>query len=126
MTATDCCNHLTKKPTKNEICHPAAPDTAWLVPAQSDGTRIPVDGRVVVTRTRDGGKSFTTLTNGLPQAHAYDLVFRHGLAIDPSGRTLAMGSTTGNLWISPDQGDRWQHVSAHLPPVYAVSFVTRP
>jgi hypothetical protein len=34
-----------------------------------------------------------------------------------------MGSTTGSLWVSEDQGDSWQLVSAHLPPIYAVRFV---
>jgi hypothetical protein len=33
-----------------------------------------------------------------------------------------MGSTTGNVWISEDAGDRWQAVSMNLPPVYAVRF----
>jgi len=34
------------------------PDTAWFVPAIKDVRRIPVDGKVVVARTRDGGRSF--------------------------------------------------------------------
>jgi len=47
---------------------------AWLVPAESDERRIPLEGRVVVSRTRDGGQSFTVLSRGLPQRNAYDLV----------------------------------------------------
>ncbi len=69
-----------------------------------------------------GGKSFETLRNGLPQEHAYDLVYRHALDIDAAGERLAFGSTTGNLWISGDQGDSWQGVSQHLPPIYGVRF----
>ena len=46
--------------------HPKDPDTAWFVPGISDEKRYPVDGRVVVNRTRDGGRSFETLTRGLP------------------------------------------------------------
>ncbi|MFO7563715.1 MAG: sialidase family protein [Enhygromyxa sp.] len=103
--------------------HPREPETAYFVPAISDQHRVPVDGRVVVTRTRDGGRSFDVLRNGLPQNHAYDLVYRHALDIDRSGDLLALGSTTGNLWISEDGGDRFITVSAHLPPIYAVSFV---
>jgi photosystem II stability/assembly factor-like uncharacterized protein len=104
------------------VVHPADPDTAWFVPAIKDEKRIPVDGKVVVTRTRDGGKTFDTLSRGLPQEHAYDLVYRHALDIDASGDRLAFGSTTGSLWVSEDQGDSWQTVSAHLPPVYCVRF----
>jgi photosystem II stability/assembly factor-like uncharacterized protein len=102
--------------------HPTDPLTAWFVPAVKDECRIPVDGKVVAARTRDGGRTFEVLREGLPQEHAYDLVFRHALDIDDTGDRLAMGSTTGALWITEDQGDRWQTLSTHLPPVYCVRF----
>lgn len=100
--------------------HPHEPGTAWFVPAQADERRVPVDGALVVNRTRDGGRSFETLRRGLPQAHCYDLVYRHGLALAPDGCTLLMGSSTGGLWSSGDGGDHWQAVSLHLPPIYAL------
>ncbi len=103
--------------------HPRDPDIAWLVPAQKDEKRIPVDGKVVVARTRDGGATWTVLRNGLPQEHAYDLVLRHALDVSASGDTLAFGSTTGSVWVTSDQGDHWECLSTHLPPVYAVRFV---
>jgi hypothetical protein len=62
------------------------------------------------------------LRRGLPQEHAYDLVYRHGLDVDASGNRLAMGSTTGGLWLSEDQGDSWRCLSTQLPPIYAVRF----
>lgn len=102
--------------------HPQQPDTAWFVPAKKDEQRMAVDGRVVVTRTRDGGKHFEILQKGLPAEHAYDLVYRHGLDISRDGNRLAFASTTGSLWVSEDQGDSWQVVSNHLPPVTCVRF----
>jgi hypothetical protein len=102
--------------------HPHDPDTAWFVPGIKDEKRCPVDGRLVVSRTRDGGATFEVLTEGLPQAHAYDVVYRHALAIDDSGARLAFGSTTGNLWVSETGGERWSNISHTLPPVYAVTF----
>jgi photosystem II stability/assembly factor-like uncharacterized protein len=102
--------------------HPDDPNVAWFVPAVKDEKRYPPDGRVVVTRTNDGGKSFEVLTRGLPQAHAYDLVYRHALDVDETGSRLAFGSTTGSVWLSEDGGESWQSLSAHLPPVYAVRF----
>jgi photosystem II stability/assembly factor-like uncharacterized protein len=102
--------------------HPHDPDTAWFVPAVKDERRIPVDAALCAMRTRDGGRSFQALRRGLPQEHAYDLVYRHALAVDADGNRLAMGSTTGGLWLSDDQGDSWHCVSAHLPPIYAVRF----
>jgi len=100
--------------------HPRDPDTAWFVPAIKDERRVPVGGRLVVTRTRDGGQSFEVLTAGLPRRQAWDIVYRHALAIDETGDRLAMGSTTGGLWISGDGGDTWQGIAVRLPPVYAV------
>jgi hypothetical protein len=105
------------------VVHPRDGDTAWFVPAIKDEHRIPVGGNVVVTRTRDGGRTFDVLTRGLPRGHAYDLVFRHAMDIDGSGDQLIFGSTTGSVWVSEDQGESWQTVSNHLPPVYAVRFV---
>jgi hypothetical protein len=102
--------------------HPQDADTAWFIPAVKDEKRYPMDGRVVVNRTRDGGGSFETLTEGLPQRHAYDLVYRHALDVDETGDRLAFGSTTGSLWISENGGDSWQALPAHLPPIYAVRF----
>ncbi len=100
--------------------HPQNPETAWFVPAQKDEYRYPVDGNVVVNRTRDGAKTFDTLRRGLPQGDAWDLVYRHGLAVDETGNRLAMGSTTGALWASENGGEDWSLLSAHLPPINAV------
>ena len=93
------------------------------MPRIKDEKRIPVAGRLAVTRTRDGGRSFDVLTKGLPAEHAYDVVYRHALAIDGTGDRLAFGSTTGNLWVSKDQGDSGACVSNTLPPVHAVRFI---
>ena len=102
--------------------HPSDPQTAWFVPGVADEKRVPVDGALVVNRTRDGGRSFETLRAGLPQNGCYDLVYRHGLSVSADGRQLMMGSTTGGLWASGDGGDSWAAVSNHLPPIYAVRF----
>jgi hypothetical protein len=102
--------------------HPLDPNTAWFVAAVKDDRRYPVDGRFVVSRTCDGGKSFEILSSGLPREESYDLVYRHGLDVDETGARVAVGSTTGNLWVSEDGGDGWQDVSGRLPPIYAVRF----
>jgi photosystem II stability/assembly factor-like uncharacterized protein len=102
--------------------HPKDPNTAWFVPAVKDEHRYPVDAKMVVQRTRDGGKSFYVLRKGLPQENAFDLIYRHGLVVDETGEKLAMGSTTGAVWTSEDGGDAWTLLSAHLPPVYALRF----
>ncbi|MFO0920965.1 MAG: hypothetical protein U0905_00545 [Pirellulales bacterium] len=100
--------------------HPKNPEMAWFVPACKDADRYPVDGQFVVTRTSDGGQSFDILRQGLPQQHAYHLVYRHALEIDSEGHWLSMGSTTGGLWASSDLGDHWQCLSQDLPPIYCL------
>jgi hypothetical protein len=102
--------------------HPRDPQTAWFVPAVKDELRVPVDGRLVVARTSDGGQTCEIFSTGLPQDHCYDLIYRHCLEIDPSGDQLAIGSTTGNLWTSSNAGESWQQLPHHLPPIYALRF----
>ena len=102
--------------------HPTDPLTAWFVPGVADQQRIPVGAALAVQRTRDGGKTFEELREGLPQANCYDLVYRHGLALADDGEQLLMGSTTGQLWASGNGGEAWQHAFGHLPPIHAVRF----
>lgn len=102
--------------------HPQDGNTAWFVPAQSDQCRIPPGTAFSVSRTTDGGQTMAALRGGLPQEQCYDLVYRHGLAVDADGKTLLMGSTTGGVWLSANGGEHWQTISTSMPPVYAVAF----
>ncbi len=100
------------------VAHPHDSNTAWFIPAIKDECRVPANGELLVNLTRDGGKTFTALRNGLPQSHCYDLIYRHAFAVDDSGECLAFASTTGNFFVSEDGGKHWQWVSQTLPPVY--------
>jgi hypothetical protein len=104
------------------VVHPRDAGSAWFMPLQSDDKRVPIDGKVVATRTRDGGATFDVLDAGLPPHDAYDVVYRHGLDIAEDGSHLAAGSTTGSLWVSSDRGESWETVGVNLPPIYAVRF----
>ncbi|MFO0590960.1 MAG: hypothetical protein U0441_25680 [Polyangiaceae bacterium] len=94
--------------------------TAWVVPGRSDQQRMAIDGGLFVARTDDGGQTWTELRRGLPQEHAYDVVYRHALANKDGA--VAFGSTTGNLYVSEDGGDGWTTVANNLPPIYSVRF----
>jgi photosystem II stability/assembly factor-like uncharacterized protein len=102
--------------------HPEKPEVAWFAPAIKDELRVPVDGRLIVARTQDGGKTFDRLTKGLPSEHSYDLIYRHALDVNRTGERLALGSTTGNLWLTSNSGDSWELFSSNLPPIHAVRF----
>ena len=94
--------------------------TAWVVPAQADSARMALPSGLCVARTADGGQSWQVFREGLPQAHAYDIVLRHGL--DIMGDCLCFGSTTGNVYLSEDRGETWQCLGNNFPPVYSVRF----
>ncbi len=104
------------------VAHPHDAKTAWFVPGVKDEKRVAVDGKLVVNRTSDGGKTFEPLNRGLPKVGCYDLIYRHALTVDDSGDRLAFGSTTGNLWISENGGKAWTQVSCYLPPIAAVNW----
>ena len=93
---------------------------AWVVPAIDAEYRMAVERKLRVCRTEDGGESWQELTAGLPEGPSYDLVFRH--ALDVAGDILAFGTTTGNLFLSEDRGNRWRCLSHHLPPIHSVRF----
>ena len=96
------------------------PLKAWVIPAVSDELRIAPNQALSICRTEDGGQTWQTLTKGLPQENCFDIVFRHALAI--SGNTLAFGTTTGNVYLSENQGKEWICLSHHLARVNCVSF----
>ncbi len=94
------------------------PDRAWVIPAVSDEIRIAPNQALAVCRTEDGGKTWQSLTKGLPQDHCFDIVFRHALAI--SGDTLVFGTTTGNIYLSDNKGEEWSCLSNNLARVDCV------
>lgn len=93
---------------------------AWVVPGRSDQQRTAIDGALFVARTDDGGATWTSQRQGLPQEHAFDVVYRHALANQEG--VVAFGSTTGNLYLSEDAGDHWSAAAQNLPPIYSVRF----
>lgn len=96
------------------------PDQAWVAPALSDVTRVAVDKSLCISRTDDGGKTWTAFRKGLPQEHCYDIVYRH--ALRASAEEVIFGTTTGNLFHSADRGESWQAVSNYLPMIYSIQF----
>lgn len=92
----------------------ANPDCAWVIPAQSDERRIPVDLKLIVCQTTNGGRNWEAIDSGLPSSHAFDLVLRHGLI--KKENILAFGTNNGNLYISYN-GNEWILASGNLASV---------
>jgi photosystem II stability/assembly factor-like uncharacterized protein len=95
-------------------------ETAWVVPAIGDDRRMAVGAGLFVARTRDGGESWESFREGLPQENAYDVVYRH--ALDAREGRVCFGSTTGNVYVSEDGGESWTCVGTNFPPVHSVRF----
>lgn len=102
------------------VAHPINPEVAWVVPGVSDEVRVPVDQSLCVCRTDDGGKTWTDFREGLPQSTSFDIVYRH--AMDLIDNSLAFGTTTGNLYLSNNDGENWEALSANLPMIYSLEF----
>ena len=84
-----------------------------------DNFRV-VDGQFHVYRSRDGGASWTRLTEGLPGPHDYQSVYREGMDTDDEGGVY-VGTTNGGVFASADGGDHWQRLPGTLPPILGVT-----
>lgn len=96
-------------------------NTAWVIPAQSDDLRYPIQNSLAVYKTTNAGKTWKPLTSGLPQEAAFDLVLRASFA--RKDQTMAFGSNNGNLYLSEDDGVHWQVLSQSLSSVRSVSLI---
>ena len=93
----------------------------YVVPQISPEERYVCDGALNVYRTRNGGKAWQRLSQGLPQQRVYTQVFRHAVTCDGCDEVgIYMGTIGGMLFFSPDEGDNWQLLEGHLPPILSL------
>ncbi len=103
------------------VAHPRDPDRAYVIPLVADVDRVTPEGRVRVYETRDRGESWRALGDGLPQQDAYLTVLRQAFGHDggdPLG--LYFGAESGEVFGSADEGETWNVVADHLPPILSV------
>ena len=101
--------------------HPHDQDTVYIVPIKADMFRVVPDAKMRVYRTRDAGESWEPLTNGLPQQDAYEMVLRDAMTTDslkPAG--VYVGTRSGKLFASANDGDSWMEVADALPSITCV------
>ena len=109
--------------------HSVDPSTIYVIPEDRatdeniGGTmRIVTDAQFRVFRSRNAGDDWEPLTKGLPQKRAYLHVMREGMAtdgLDPCG--VYVGTSTGQLFYSRDDGDSWELLLDYLPPINSVA-----
>ncbi len=82
------------------------PGTAY---ASVDRHRI-ADNKPYVLRTHDGGKTWTDVTHGIP-----DGAFVNSVKEDPKQKGLLYAATELRVYVSFDDGDRWQPLQLNMP-----------
>ena len=105
------------------VVHPRNHDVAWVFPMDGSTVwpRTSPGGVPGVYTTKNGGSSWQRRASGLPQTAAWWTVKRQAMtadAQDPVG--LYFGTTSGELWSSRDEGERWTCLARHLPEIYAL------
>src|SRR5256886_5666598 len=68
------------------------------------------DLRAHLYRTRDFGKTWTEITNGIPAGGASNVVRE-----DPVRKGLLFAGTEGSVYVSFDDGEHWQSLQLNLP-----------
>ncbi len=102
------------------VIDPADPDAAYVIPLNSDRDRVAAEGKVRVFETRDAGRTWRGLGDGLPSPGYLTVLrqaFDHDLG-EPLG--LYFGATSGQVFGSADGGATWSLVAGDLPPVLSV------
>jgi len=101
--------------------HAHEPDTIYVVPIKSDSEHFPPEGKLRVYRSRTGGNEWEALTKGLPQKNALETILRDGMDVDDlASPALYFGTTTGQLWMGREGGERWECLFDALPPIHCV------
>jgi hypothetical protein len=105
--------------------HAHEPETIYVVPIAPIPGRWPPDGKLRVYRSRTGGNELEALTKGLPQENCYVNVLREAMAVDQLDKCgVYFGTTGGQVYCSPDNGDTWTAIVRDLPAVLSVEVQT--
>ncbi len=100
-------------------------ETVYVVPIKSDSEHFPLEGKLRVYRSRSGGNEWEELGKGLPEKDCYVNVLRDAMAVDRLDKCgVYFGTTGGQVYVSPDDGDSWKAIVHDLPAVLSVEVQT--
>jgi hypothetical protein len=102
------------------VVHPQDPDVVYVMPHQGMERTCP-GGAPAVWRSENGGGSWSRLAKGLPKKDSFFAVQRDAMDIDKlKSPALYFGTTTGQLWLGRDGGEKWTCLFDSLPPIHCV------
>jgi len=102
------------------VVHPQNPEVVYVVPLEPT-TRTCPGGRPAVWRSENGGRTWKRLNHGFPRRDTYHTVLRDAMDVDEhQSPALYYGTTTGQLWMGRDGGEKWECVFDSLPPIHCV------
>ena len=110
------------------VVHPRDDKIVWVFPmdGQTVWPRTSPEGKPCIYQTTNGGKTWKRRDGGLPAEQAWWTVKRQAMTADngtPVG--LYFGTTSGDLWMSRDEGGKWTNIARHMPEIYAIEAAVR-
>jgi hypothetical protein len=110
------------------VVHPRDADTAWVFPMNGANVwpRTSPDGAPAAYVTRNGGKTWQRQAKGLPAKQAWWTVKRQAMTRDSQPTVgLYVGTTSGEVWMSRNEGESWSCIARNLPEIYAIETAER-
>ena len=99
-------------------------ESVFTVPARQDlcsSHNTCIQGQLSVLRTQDGGKSWVTLSNGLP-ADVHTGVLRDSMDSDSSDDPgVYFGTSSGEVYASLDLGESWKKIASGLGRIQGIT-----
>jgi hypothetical protein len=94
---------------------------AWVIPVESDESRIAPDLKLRVFATSDYGSYWSDVSRGLPSQRVFDIVLRQ--AFCKKGDLFVFGTTNGNVYFSAGYPHFWKLLTSHLTKVHSVVII---
>ncbi len=110
------------------VLHPHNPDAFWVFPMDGSDVwpRTALAGKPAVYGTVNAGKTFTRMDRGMPAEQAWWTVKRQAMCADAMPSVgVYFGTTSGEVWASSNEGQKWQCIVRHLPHIYSVESFTK-
>jgi hypothetical protein len=111
------------------VVHPRDADTAWVFPM--DGTtvwpRTSPDGRPAAYVTRNAGRTWQRLDQGLPESQAWWTVKRQAMTADAQAtRRCTWAPPAASCGSGATKAHAGPNIARHLPEIYAVEVAALP